>query len=42
MQQRIQIPRNGIELAGVLFTPENFDEPKQYPAPLWWFIRAAV
>ena len=32
MQQRIQIPRNGIELAGVLFTPENFDETKQYPA----------
>ena len=32
MQQRIQIPRNGIKLAGVLFTPENFDETKQYPA----------
>ncbi len=32
MQQRIQIPRNGIELAGVLFIPENFDETKQYPA----------
>ncbi|GAA8965923.1 hypothetical protein HpSP79_09600 [Helicobacter pylori] len=32
MQQRIQIPRNGIELAGVLSTPENFDETKQYPA----------
>lgn len=32
MQQRVQIPRNGIELAGVLFTPEHFDETKQYPA----------
>lgn len=32
MRQRIQIPRNGIELAGVLFAPENFDETKQYPA----------
>ena len=32
MQQRIQIPRNCIELAGVLFIPENFDETKQYPA----------
>ena len=32
MQQRIQIPRNGIKLAGVLFTHENFDETKQYPA----------
>lgn len=31
MQQRIQIPCNGIELADVLFTPENFDETKQYP-----------
>ena len=31
MQQRIQIPRNCIELAGVLFIPENFDETKQYP-----------
>ena len=32
MQQRVQIPLNGIELAGVLFTPEHFDETKQYPA----------
>ena len=32
MQQRIQIPRNGIELAGVLFTPEHFDKTKQFPA----------
>ena len=32
MQKRIQIPRNGIELVGVLFTPEHFDETKQYPA----------
>lgn len=32
MKQRIQIPRNGIELAGLLFTPVNFDEGKQYPA----------
>jgi len=32
MQQRVQIPRNRIELAGVLFTPEHFDETKQYPA----------
>ena len=32
MQQPIQSPRNGIELAGVLYAPENFDETKQYPA----------
>ena len=32
MQQRVQIPLNGIELAGILFTPEYFDETKQYPA----------
>jgi len=25
MQQRIQIPRNCIELTGVIFIPENFD-----------------
>lgn len=31
MQQRIQIPCNGIELADVLFTPEKFDDTKQYP-----------
>lgn len=32
MQQRIQIPCNCIELEGVLFIPENFDETKQYSA----------
>lgn len=31
MQQRIQIPRNGIELAGVLLPLKTFTKPNNIP-----------
>ncbi|STO94542.1 Uncharacterised protein [Haemophilus parainfluenzae ATCC 33392] len=31
MQQRIQIPRNGIELVGVLLTLKTFTKPNNIP-----------